>query len=581
MLRLVWIFLLLQTALFSLEIDNRTSFNELLSHSEIYKDSTRTESISTIQKRPFKPNNKLILGEGYAPKYDVWIRFRLTNNTSNRIEKIVEYGNPLTSYIEFYEESRLKKREGLLNVSKDRESLNPNFKIILKPHQSKEFYIKTSSKITPLIIKLNLWNPKSFQDKELINKSVLIIFFGILAILILYTLLTLLVTKELNHLYFFLFFSTVIFHHIMYKGIATLFLSSETMRLFINFSSCIVALPIIFLTLFTREVLELKQYHPRLYRVLNWLLILYPLIIVTIFVTEEYQYRSLFSAIILTVLLIVSSYTLLKKNQKDYFIFAILILIALSGLLIYLSSLGIYNIFRKYPYYEEVVWGLVIILFPLRVLVTKIRALKEEKRHRETNEVLFKESEHRAINNMQMVLNFLSLQKENTEEKKTKEILTNLENRIMATTEVSSLLHQDMNETNINEYLSLMIEKIEESFTEKQIDIELHNNITTINLEELKYCRLIINEAVTNSFKHAFKHSKSGKIEIFLNEEKEHYHLIIRDNGSGFEDKAKKNKVEGGLYLIELLTTLQLGGHLNIEKDNGVEIKIVWRRDEK
>jgi hypothetical protein len=79
-----------------------------------------------------------------------------TNSTSNSIEKIIEYDNPLTSSVEFFEEKRLIKKDGLLHRAKERQSLHPILKITVKPHRSKEFYIKVSSKITTLIIKLNL-----------------------------------------------------------------------------------------------------------------------------------------------------------------------------------------------------------------------------------------------------------------------------------------------------------------------------------------------------------------------------------------------------------------------------------------
>lgn len=42
MLKIIWIILLLQSSLFSLELDNKTTFNELLSHTEIYEDSNNS-----------------------------------------------------------------------------------------------------------------------------------------------------------------------------------------------------------------------------------------------------------------------------------------------------------------------------------------------------------------------------------------------------------------------------------------------------------------------------------------------------------------------------------------------------------
>lgn len=52
------------------------------------------------------------------------------------------------------------------------------------------------------------------------------------------------------------------------------------------------------------------------------------------------------------------------------------------------------------------------------------------------------------------------------------------------------------------------------------------------------------------------------------------YHLNIRDNGSGFRDKAKTDSL--GLSIIKSLALLQLEGSLDIKQESGVEIDIVW-----
>jgi len=96
-----------------------------------------------------------------------------------------------------------------------------------------------------------------------------------------------------------------------------------------------------------------------------------------------------------------------------------------------------------------------------------------------------------------------------------------------------------------------------------------------LNSEYIVYCGLIVNEAVTNAFKYAFKNRSDGKIEVSLYEQKDKYHLSIKDNGNGFKDNSKNSL---GLYIIEILATIQLEGSLNIKKDNGVKIDIIWEK---
>jgi len=575
MLRLIWILLLVIESLFALEIDDSVTFNELLSHSEIYEDHNRSENIRTIQNRKFEPNDKALKGYGYSPNFDVWIRFTLTNKTANTIEKIMEYSNPLTSYVDFFEKDELKKRDGLLNLSKDRFSLNPILEITLKPDESKEFLIKASSKITTLIIGVNLWNTKDFYQKEMYNQILLALFFGAMVITILYNLIVFLATRELSYLYYVLFFASVSFHHIIYEGVASLYLfSNQSIVTFITYSSVIVAMPTIFLALFTQNILTLKQY-PRLNKILNYLLILYPIFIITIQITHLYQYRSSFFVVILLFLFFVTCYSLIKKNRQARFIIVGWVLFVSSGVFMYLSSRGIYHIFTSYPYLTEFSLVLEIIVFSL-ALASKIKMLNQEKILSQKRALLLKELNHRVKNSMQTILSFLLLQKDKIEDKKIEDILTNLENRIRATADLYSLLHtqENMVVVNINKYFSLIVENIKNSFKQENIKIDIHSDII-MDSEYVVYCGLIVNEAVTNSFKYAFQNESSGQIDISLYKNKNNYHLNIKDNGSGFKEKSKNSL---GLDIIETLALLQLEGSLDIKKDNGVEIDIEWGR---
>ena len=158
--------------------------------------------------------------------------------------------------------------------------------------------------------------------------------------------------------------------------------------------------------------------------------------------------------------------------------------------------------------------------------------------------------------------------------------MTNLENRIRATAELYSLLQieDDITMVNMHEYFSFVTNNIEKSFKQKNIKINIHSSIT-MNSEYAIYCGLIVNEAVSNAFQHAFNNSDKGTIEISFYKETDIYHLIIKDDGSGMKEEPQNNSL--GLTIIEILASLQLSGTLTVNKGNGVEIKIIWRDNEK
>ena len=123
-----------------LEIDNKTKSYDLLPHSKIYIDNTKSLDLQDIYKRDreFKHNNKKLLAYGYAPDFNVWVKFTLKNSTDKPLNKIIEYGNPLATHIEFFNlTDNYVEKEGLFQVKKNRKTINPVFKIKLQANESK------------------------------------------------------------------------------------------------------------------------------------------------------------------------------------------------------------------------------------------------------------------------------------------------------------------------------------------------------------------------------------------------------------------------------------------------------------
>ncbi len=578
MLKTILIMLFLNSYLFSLELNNQTTYNELLSKSEIYIDNNKSETIKTIQKKKFIKTNKVLLGCGYSPKYAVWIRFTLTNRTNHTIEKIIEYDNPLTSYVEFFEDGVLKKEDGLLNLSKHRYYLNPTLKVTLKPYQSKTFYIRAYSKITTLIVKLNLWSPNEFIAKDMSSKVMLALFFGAVFIVILYNLFIFILTKELNYLLFSLFFLSVSFHHFMYKGLAKLYFSTQIIEALISYSSCIVALPIFFLALFTQRLLNLKNY-PKLNKLLIYIGLLYVSNIVIIWYTELYSYRSVFMVITLFYLFLVTTYLFFKKNKKAPLLFFSWLVVISSAIFMYLSSLGVYDIFTHYPYYTEAVLGVGIVAFSFKAITAKLKAMEQERKSAKKSELMLKEYKHRVANQNQNILNFLSIHQHYLQDRELQEFFKSLEHRVMVTIEVFSQLENTTTNKIVNtyNYFSLITEKLKESFDANHVTISIESDVF-MNAKDTTTCCYIVNEAVCNAFKYAFRGLPSGEIKISLKETKEEYTLKIKDNGEGFKNK-RENGI--GLEIIKKLATLQLDGSLKIEQKRGVMLEIKWSKDEK
>jgi len=577
----------------------------LLSDSSFYIDATRQVTIETIEKQQFEPAEKNSIGFGYAPDFDVWIKIELTNPYNEKMKKIIEYANPLTTNIHLYDaQTKQLLFTGGTSTSSVLKSISPAFPITLLAQEHKIYYLKASSHVTTLIVELKLWDIDAFYQKESKHQFILALFFGAMGIIILYNLFIYLSVREKVYLYYVLGFAGIILHHLFYKGLAGLyfFTPEETMSI-VKYASFIVATPTFFLALFTKNILKLEQY-PKLTKFLHAYLILFVIMTLLAYLFNLNNIRNTFSVILLLILFFITLYALLHHNRQAKFIMLGWVALMSSGFLMYLSSIGYYDIFHAFPYYVEISLLMETLLFSLiladrlkQLRIDKITSQKHlihyqaEEENRLTTlvkektsqlqialkekDLLLQEINHRIKNSIQTIVSFLRLQIDETDDQKMQQSLIHIENRIMSISHLYSLLYAKNNLSYINayEYFSLLIENIQNTLHKEEINIQLKTDVA-LHSEIAVYCGFIINETITNALQHAFEAKENGLITIGLVKKERQYLLTIQDNGKGFDTSLSHNSL--GLVIIESLATYQLHGTLDINIKNGTQIAIAW-----
>jgi len=590
-------------------VDEKTTYKEILSSSKIYIDKTRQLDIQNIVTKniPFIKNNKKVLGFGYAPNFDVWIQFELKNSSKQRIKKLIEYDNPITSNIEFYNKKNnkyTKIQEGYFFVDKQRQSLNPIFHIELEPNESKIFYIKASSEVTTLIVKLNLWESELFYKEEIQHQIILTLFFGAMLIFIIYNLFIYFSIRDNSYLYYVLYVLGVIVHHLLYVGMAGVYiLNSEFLSFVTSFTILIVFMPILAFAFLIKSFLKTKQY-PIWDKVLNVYLVLYSIFIFIVIIVDDFHnIRSVILLLLLLYLMVLTSYAAYKKNRQAYIVLIGWVAVIIAVIFMLLSSLGIYNIYENYPYSVELLlfFEAGVFSFAIADKIKHLQVKKNEanmelilqkeienikltklvdqktkslKQALDEKNLLLKELNHRVKNNMQTIVSLIRLQSKKIEDQKIKNMFLTIRNRINAMSHLHQLLYSQDNIAYINayDYFTLVIHELQGSY---ENDIEILLDIQTdLKVEQSVYCGLILNELITNSFKYAFKEN-SGKICIRLYKKDEQYILEVEDNGIGYTQGTKKNTL--GVMLVNTLVKEQLDGEVIHTTDNGVKVEILWK----
>ncbi len=187
-------------------------------------------------------------------------------------------------------------------------------------------------------------------------------------------------------------------------------------------------------------------------------------------------------------------------------------------------------------------------------------------------ETLLSETHHRVKNNLAVVSGMLDLQMLSTNDEQIKTILTDSRNRIKSMSLIHESLYQfnNLSQIEFGRYMHTLTDEIRKTYPSISNNIMLNRKFDTIHLSVSKAipCGLLVNEVLSNAYKHAFIGRKEGVIDLSLIMENDFYVLTISDNGVGFN----KNKVDSvssiGSSLIDAFSK-QLKGEYFYKSDNG------------
>ncbi|MBF0465996.1 MAG: response regulator [Nitrospirae bacterium] len=207
----------------------------------------------------------------------------------------------------------------------------------------------------------------------------------------------------------------------------------------------------------------------------------------------------------------------------------------------------------------------------------KIKASLQEKT------LLLREIHHRVKNNMEIISSLIELQIEDSSDKQLIGMYNEMKNRIRSMSLIHKMLYQSENlsEVNFNDYTKNLTADLINSYCidPSMITVNINIDDVLINMDTAMPCCLIINELVTNSLKYAFTETKTGTLEISMQNVGDNmYELIVRDDGKGIPEGFDINKTSSlGLKLIRTLAEYQLGGKIEMNTSGGTEFKLRFK----
>jgi PAS domain S-box-containing protein len=204
-------------------------------------------------------------------------------------------------------------------------------------------------------------------------------------------------------------------------------------------------------------------------------------------------------------------------------------------------------------------------------------------------EALLSEIHHRVKNNLTAFISLLSLEGAYQNTPEGRELRLDLQNRARSMALVHETLYRTkkFSQVDMDAYLSTLVTQIATTFpSPKPVNTTVSARSTTIDIARATPCGLIINELMTNSFKHAFPEdavcgtprADPCTLNVEFTESDGYYTLAVSDNGIGLPTSVDIKTTQSlGLKLVYFLAKHQLQATVEVKTTHGTKFTIRFK----
>jgi two-component sensor histidine kinase len=195
-------------------------------------------------------------------------------------------------------------------------------------------------------------------------------------------------------------------------------------------------------------------------------------------------------------------------------------------------------------------------------------------------EILLAEVFHRVKNNMNIVTSLLNLKKNSSDSFEVRAALEECRSRVysMALVHQKVFNNKSIVSLNFKEYAKDLVNEIIHSLEgSKPVKTKLDMDNVFLELSNAIPCGLILNELITNSYKHAGRNGQTIEIEIIIKKNDGMIGLEVKDNGPGIEKGAQNKPNSLGIELIKSLAE-QIEADYGFSNCNGLVFKMEFKQ---
>jgi two-component sensor histidine kinase len=191
---------------------------------------------------------------------------------------------------------------------------------------------------------------------------------------------------------------------------------------------------------------------------------------------------------------------------------------------------------------------------------------------------LLREVHHRVKNNLQAIIHLMEIERDRIADPQARSLLDDLRERAHTMALVYEQVYQSPSVARVDmeAYLEALGGRLQELLCAgRRIDVDVDAAGVSLDVSQAMPCGLIVNELVTNAFKHAFPPPvrDRGRIRVSLSQAARAVRLEVADDGIGVSGQNPRQGAVG-LELVSLWARHQLGGRLTTRSDGGTTFTV-------
>lgn len=321
----------------------------------VFEDDTQSQSVDAIAAGQLGGYLATSRFHVKSTNSNYWLAFTLLNQSPKIFRRIIRVDEP---YIDSVSINYKKDGEwyselaGLRIPISERKitNRNPVFQVTLAPHESKTIYIHLHSNYGMLPIGLMIEEPAEFVSQELVQNAGYFFYFGAAASLLIYNFFLFITLRDKLYIYYVMHGLCFVTWVLLYSGFDLYLGVSPEMHYKLNPTT---SFTLLFLSLFTRSLLQTKKNFPRADMTLKVFASITLFLGILCFIDfNYYQYLSFIALITYIFFLIFGIYAVYKRTPLSIYYLSSMTLyfIGIITLALFLVDIAPHNFFTRYFY---------------------------------------------------------------------------------------------------------------------------------------------------------------------------------------------------------------------------------------